>query len=89
MGRVLETRFDWHGARTSVIAGYQHVWSPPKTVHSNRQDRASVLKSLGRCVRQVPHRDTLMIAGDCNSSLARQTVQQRSLRKKPGPTSQS
>ena len=50
VGRVLETRFDWHGARTSVIAGYQHVWSPPKTVHSNRQDRASVLKSpSGKC----------------------------------------
>ena len=72
VGRVLEVRFDWHGARTTVVAVYQHVWSPAKTVQANRQDRASVLKSLGRCVKQVPHRGTLIVAGDFNSSLSRQ-----------------
>ena len=31
-GRVLEVRLDWHGARTTVLAVYQHVWSPAKTL---------------------------------------------------------
>ena len=64
VGRVLEVRLDWQGARVTVIAVYQHVWSPAKTVHQNRQDRASLLKALGRCTRRVPHLDTLILAGD-------------------------
>ena len=72
VGRALEVRFDWQGARVTVVAVYQHVWSPAKTVHSNRQDRASLLKALGRCIKQVPHRDTLILAGDHNSSLTKQ-----------------
>ena len=31
-----------------------------------------MLKALSRCVKQVPHRDTLILAGDFNSSLTRQ-----------------
>ena len=57
VGRALKVRFDWQGVRVTVIAVYQHVWSPAKTVHQNRQDRASLLKALGRCTRRVPHRD--------------------------------
>ena len=49
--RALEVRFDWQGARVTVVAVYQHVWSPAKTVHNNRQDRASLLKALGRCIK--------------------------------------
>ena len=56
VGRALEVRFDWQGARVTVVAVY----------------RASLLKALGRCVKQVPHRDTLILAGDYNSSLAKQ-----------------
>ena len=69
-GRLLETRFDWHGARTTVLAVYQHVWSPAKTVQANKQDRAAVLKALSRGVRRVPARDTMIIAGDFNSSVS-------------------
>ena len=69
-GRLLETRFDWHGARTTVLAVYQHVWSPAKTVQANKQDRAAILKSLARSVKRVPARDTLVIAGDFNSSVS-------------------
>ena len=69
-GRLLETRFDWHGARTTVLAVYQHVWSPAKTVQANKQDRAAVLKALSRSVRRVPARDTLVVAGDFNSSVS-------------------
>ena len=72
VGRALEVRFDWHGARITLLAVYQHVWSPAKTAHQNRQDRAALLKALGRCTRRVPHRDTLVLAGDFNSSLAPQ-----------------
>ena len=68
-GRLLETRFDWHGARTTVLTVYQHVWSPAKTVQANKQDRAAILKSLARSVKRVPARDTLIIAGDFNSSV--------------------
>ena len=63
---------DWQGARVTVVAVYQHVWSPAKTVHNNRQDRASLLKALGRCIKRVPHRDTLILAGDYNSSVTKQ-----------------
>ena len=52
------------------MAVYQHVWSPAKTVQANKQDRAAVLKSLARCVKQVPARDALVIAGDFNSSVS-------------------
>ena len=69
-GRLLEIRFDWHGARATVLAVYQHVWSPAKTVQANKQDRAAVLKALSRCVRRVPTRDTLVVAGDFNSSVS-------------------
>ena len=69
-GRLLETRFDWHGARTTVLAVYQHVWSPAKTVQANKQDRAAVLKALSRSVRRVPARDTMIVAGDFNSSVS-------------------
>ena len=69
-GRLLEARFDWHGARTTVLAVYQHVWSPAKTVQANKQDRAAVLKALSRGVRRVPARDTMIIAGDFNSSVS-------------------
>ena len=68
--RLLEPRFDWHGARTTALAVYQHVWSPAKTVQANKQDRAAVLKSLARSVKRVPARDTLVIAGDFNSSVS-------------------
>ena len=67
VGRALEVRFDWQGARVIVVAVYQHVWSPAKTVHNDRQDRASLLKALGRCIKRVPHRDTLILAGDYNT----------------------
>ena len=67
VGRALKVRFDWQGVRVTVIAVYQHVWSPAKTVHQNRQDRASLLKALGRCTRRVPHLDTLILAGDYSS----------------------
>ena len=67
-GRVLEVRLDWHGARATVIAVYQHVWSPVKTAQANRTDGAVVTHHLSRCVTQVP---TLLIAGDCNSSVSR------------------
>ena len=69
-GRLLETRFDWHGARTTVLAVCQHVWSPAKTVQANKQDRAAVRKALSRGVRRVPARDTMIIAGDFNSSVS-------------------
>ena len=53
VGRALEDRFDWQGARITVIAIYQHIWSPTKTVYNNRQDRVSLLKALGRCIKWV------------------------------------
>ena len=46
IGRVLEVRFEWHGARTTIVAVYQHVWSPAKTVQANRQNRASVFEPM-------------------------------------------
>ena len=69
-GRVLEVRADWHGSRLSLAALYQHVWSSQKPQHDNTADRARVLSSLSKLAKQVPRRDTLIVAGDFNSSLS-------------------
>ena len=63
----------WRFALTGMVPGllsWLYVRSPAKTVQANKQDRAAVLKSLARCVKQVPARDTLVIAGDFNSSVS-------------------
>ena len=68
-GRVLETRFDWHGGLPSWL--FINMSGPlPKSYRPIKQDRAAVLKSLARSVKQVPARDTLVIAGDFNSSVS-------------------
>ena len=61
LGRVSRC---WH-----VLAVYQHVWSPANTVQANKADRSAVLRSFSRCVKQVPARDTFIIAGDFNSAV--------------------
>ncbi|CAE7499751.1 unnamed protein product [Symbiodinium microadriaticum] len=68
-GRILEVRAFLSGARITFLAVYQHVWSSNKTQQDNRSDRAAVLSSLTKAVQQVPKRDTLIVAGDFNSSL--------------------
>ena len=54
-GRVLEARAVLDGARVVVAAVYQHVWSAAKALQANKDDRAKV--------RQVPRRDSFIIAG--------------------------
>ena len=68
-GRVLEVRAFLAGSRVTFLAVYQHVWSSNKTQQDNKSDRASVLSSLTKAIKQVPQRDTLIVAGDFNSSL--------------------
>ena len=68
-GRVLEVRAFMAGSRITFLATYQHVWSSNNTQQDNKSDRASVLSSLTKAIRQVPQRDTLIVAGDFNSSL--------------------
>ena len=69
-GRVLEIRAFLAGSRITFLAVYQHVWSSHKTQQDNKTDRASVLSSLTKAIKQVPQRDTLIVAGDFNSSLS-------------------
>ena len=68
-GRVLEARAVLDGARIVIAAIYQHVWSAAKTLQANKDDRAQVLSALAKVVRQVPKRDSFVIAGDFNTSL--------------------
>ena len=68
-GRVLETVFQWKGARVHVVSVYQHVWSTSKTAQQNRADRSTNLAALSRAIRGVPQRDTLIVLGDFNSTL--------------------
>ena len=68
-GRVLEARAALDGARIVIGAIYQHVWSAAKTLQANKDDRAQVLSALAKVVRQVPKRDSFVIAGDFNTSL--------------------
>ena len=63
-GRVLEVRAFLSGSRITFLAVYQHVWSSNKTQQHNKSDRASVLSSLTKAIKQVPQRDTLIVAGD-------------------------
>ena len=86
-GRVLEVRAFLAGSRITFLAVYQHVWSSHKTQQDNKTDRASVLSSLTKAIKQVPQRDTLIVAGDFNSSLSstqslvgQQTVQPEDIR---------
>ena len=68
-GRVLEVRANWEGARIVAAAVYQHVWSAAKTLQANKDDRARVLAALSKVVKQVPKWDSLMVAGDFNTSV--------------------
>ena len=68
-GRVLEVRAFLAGSRSTFLAVYQHVWSSAKTQQDNKSDHVSVLSSLTKAVKQVPQRDTLIVAGDFNNSL--------------------
>ena len=68
-GQVLDVRDYWAGARKAILAVYQHVWSSYKTQQDNRGDRSAVLSALTKAMQQVPKRDTLIVAGDFNSSL--------------------
>ena len=65
---VLEVRANWEG-RIVVAAVYQHVWSAAKTLQANKDDRARVLSALSKAVKQVPKRDSLIVAGDFNTSV--------------------
>ena len=53
-----------------MLNAYQYVWSSSKTPQQNRKDRSSLLTSLGRAVRQVPSRTSLVVAGDMNATLS-------------------
>ena len=69
-GRVLEVRADWQGSRITIASVYQHAWSAAKTIQANKDDRAQVLSALSKLVKQVPKRDSLVIAGDFNVSVS-------------------
>ena len=53
-----------------ALNAYQHVWSSAKTPQQNCKDRSSFLSALGRAVRQVPSRTSLVVAGDLNATLS-------------------
>ena len=70
VGRLLEVRFVHAGCPYVALNAYQHVWSSAKTPQQNRKDRSSFLSALGRAVRQVPSRTSLVVAGDLNATLS-------------------
>ena len=70
VGRVLEVRLTLEGSPHVVMCVYQHVWSSAKTPQQNRKDRSHVMASLGKALKQVPSRLSLVVAGDFNSSLS-------------------
>ena len=70
VGRLLEVRFVHAGCPYVVLNAYQYVWSSSKTPQQNRKDRSSLVTSLGRAVRQVPSRTSLVVAGDMNATLS-------------------
>ena len=70
VGRLLEVRFAHAGCPFVALNAYQHVWSSAKTPQQNRKDRSSFLATLGKALRQVPSRTSLVMAGDLNATLS-------------------
>ena len=68
-GRVLHARIPGEQVSLDVVSVYQHVWRSTLTTEANQQHRKGVLSSLQSLLSHLPSRNTLLVAGDFNSSL--------------------
>ena len=68
-GRLLHVRVPGASFSLDVLSVYQFVWRSKQTLTQNQDQRRSALDSLSKTVSSLPQRNTLIVAGDFNTSL--------------------
>ena len=68
-GRLLHVRIPGESFSLDVISFYQFVWRSKQTLTQNQEQRKDALAKLSRTIAMLPQRNSLLIAGDFNTSL--------------------
>ena len=68
-GRALHIRIPGEQFSLDVICAYQLVWRSQSTAIANKNQRQKLLDQLHQHMKGLPSRNTLLLAGDFNSSL--------------------
>ena len=68
-GRVLHVRIPGEQFSMDVISFYQFVWRSKQTLTKNQEQRKAALDRLSQAVACLPQRNSLIVAGDFNTSL--------------------
>ena len=68
-GRLLHVRVPGASFSLDVLSFYQFVWRSKQTLTQNQDQRRSALDSPSETVSSLPQRNTLIVAGDFNTSL--------------------
>ena len=68
-GRLLHVRIPGEKFSLDVISFYQFVWRSKQTLTQNQEQRKDALAKLSQTIAMLPQRNSLLIAGDFNTSL--------------------
>ena len=68
-GRLLHVRIPGESFSLDVLSFYQYVWRSRQTLTQNQEQRKDALAKLSQTIAQLPQRNTLLVAGDFNTSL--------------------
>ena len=68
-GRLLHVRIPGESFSLDIISFYQFVWRSKQTLTQNQEQRKEALAKLSQTIAQLPQRNTLLVAGDFNTSL--------------------
>ena len=68
-GRLLHVRIPGESFSLDIISFYQFVWRSKQTLTQNQEQRKDALAKLSQTIAQLPQRNTLLVAGDFNTSL--------------------
>ena len=74
-GRLLHVRVRLPNRGLDLFNVYQHVWRATDSQDTNIANREKIWQSLHTSLTQVPFRNQLLLAGDFNASLLRETHQ--------------
>ena len=68
-GRLLHVRIPGEKFSLDVISFYQFVWRSKQTLTQSQEQRQDALAKLSQTIAMLPQRNSLLIAGDFNTSL--------------------
>ena len=68
-GRLLHVRIPGESFSLDIVSFYQFVWRSRQTLTQNQEQRKDALAKLSHTIAQLPQRNTLLVAGDFNTSL--------------------